>query len=740
MKKPSTNNAKNTKTDKAPASPGAGTDLFPADEQVKLPTAAAAEIPRTYHQAFNLSLIAVAAANARKEFDPVKMGKMKASIAEKGIQTPLWIRELPAPDKDGHTHEVIAGSSRRLNALELGLLSVPVFDYGTITDQMADELADLENAQRADLNDAEKALSYARMKEKYGWDVFNAEQPEKSLAHRLSLGGKSEAHQWMRLARMPKACLEALALGGNGGITRSVAAQICRIGDPTRQNEALTMAMRDRWTDKMAGEIIDKEFLAELKGVPFDRSDETLLPKAGSCDKCPFRSGNQLDLSPELRRRGDICTKPGCLRDKHKAHFGRLADEHKKNGGDVWSEKKAREMGLGERNTYIHSDFVDIDGDVYRLDQRDYSNRKTRAVIAPLLKSGEIKPILAFTNDGTCRIMEIVPKEATRKLCQERGLFKKESTTSNKSARNEENELRKKKVRARLIIARQLTGLTAIATRQAEKKDFVGGGEKSFDFQLVRLAAWALADRLPLEWAKGIARRRGLEKTQFKLSNDCNWERSAIPKLVLECRNAGELAAWLVELLAFEDTGWKGEDTLGRAGYFNKPEETGAARVADLLTVDLKELVKIARKDQEAAEAEKAKLKKGKGKAAGEIKDTDLAKMDPILRDVLLNKARRMKAVSPGTWGLMRVQKQLKVAAGTASQIVGAINEESKAAAEPDASLMKEATTLLIKMKKRKRAHEFTAAAVKKALKVTDAMAAAIVKKLSKPTPEEAKA
>jgi ParB family chromosome partitioning protein len=63
---------------------------------------------------------------------------------------------------------------------------------------------------------------------------------------------------------------------------------------------------------------VEQEIHLDLAHAPFDPQDETLLPPAGSCAKCPKRTGNNPLLFPEVRQKS-ICTDRACYRRKVEA-------------------------------------------------------------------------------------------------------------------------------------------------------------------------------------------------------------------------------------------------------------------------------------------------------------------------------------------------------------------------------------------------------------------------------------
>ena len=97
----------------------------------------------------------------RKYFDKVALDELTASISEKGLISPLTVREV----KGGY--ELIAGE-RRWRALKcLKKRTVPVYVLNTKDESDIIEMALIENLQREDLNAVEEAEAYAVLNKKY---------------------------------------------------------------------------------------------------------------------------------------------------------------------------------------------------------------------------------------------------------------------------------------------------------------------------------------------------------------------------------------------------------------------------------------------------------------------------------------------------------------------------------------------------------------------------------------------
>ena len=124
----------------------------------------------------------------RKTFVPAKLEELAASIREKGILQPLVVR------KSTDSYELIAGERRWRAAQKAGLREVPVV-IQDVSDDVAVEIALIENIQREDLNAVEEAEAYHALMER-----FNLSQDE--LAKRVGKDRSTVANS-LRLLRLP---------------------------------------------------------------------------------------------------------------------------------------------------------------------------------------------------------------------------------------------------------------------------------------------------------------------------------------------------------------------------------------------------------------------------------------------------------------------------------------------------------------------------------------------------------
>ena len=110
----------------------------------------------------NLSDIKPNPNQPRHDFDSTSLDELGNSIKEKGVITPITIRET---DKG---YELIAGERRWRAAKMAKLKSIPAYILNIHNDAEMMEVSLIENVQREDLNPIEEAEGYAVLNSKYG--------------------------------------------------------------------------------------------------------------------------------------------------------------------------------------------------------------------------------------------------------------------------------------------------------------------------------------------------------------------------------------------------------------------------------------------------------------------------------------------------------------------------------------------------------------------------------------------
>jgi len=130
----------------------------------------------------------------RTVFEQDRISELADSIREHGVLSPLIVREM-----EGGFYQIIAGERRWRASREAGITEVPARIMHA-DDQMALELAMVENLQREDLSPIEEARGYRALMEE-----FNMTQED--VAKRVSKSRPSVANS-LRLLTLPSELIE----------------------------------------------------------------------------------------------------------------------------------------------------------------------------------------------------------------------------------------------------------------------------------------------------------------------------------------------------------------------------------------------------------------------------------------------------------------------------------------------------------------------------------------------------
>jgi ParB family chromosome partitioning protein len=257
--------------------------------------------------------------NPRSQFDQPKLAELAENIRQHGVLQPILVR--PLPEGGAGTFELVAGARRYRASKLAGRESIPA-TVRELTDTQCLELQLVENLQRADVHELDEAQGYAALMQL---------QPETYTVETISVKvGKSQAYVYGRL-RLTQLIPEAKQAFYEAKLTVAHAFEIARL-QPNDQRRALQECFpQSRNTaailkDKKAEATtvrelrawIEREIHLDLTNAPFDPQDETLLPKAGACARCPKRTGSNPLLFPEVRQKS-TCTDRECYRAKVEA-------------------------------------------------------------------------------------------------------------------------------------------------------------------------------------------------------------------------------------------------------------------------------------------------------------------------------------------------------------------------------------------------------------------------------------
>lgn len=449
----------------------------------------------------SLDNITPSKSNPRKSFKGID--ELAASVKVHGVINPLLLR--PADVKLGTSYELVAGERRWRAAKKAGVRQVPAI-IRELTDKEVLEIQVIENVQRADVHPLEEADGYEVLLEKHGYDVDGiAGKIGKSKAYvyaRLKLAAlapyprkafledRLSASVALLIARIPdiglqeKATREILAepealeadeFAGavdNDGDPVSYMRREISIDDDVTKREPVPMSVRE------AQVHLRRRYMLRLELATFPVSDTQLVPKAGACTDCSFRTGNQRELFAEVSS-ADVCTNPPCFEAKTKAAFETKAAVAKAAGMKVVEKEKTERMfsPVDGRTVAGSSPYVDPKAQVPR-DLVGWGTSKLPTWEQLLGK--KIEAPKALVQDQTGAPRELLDKSATVKALREAGKLEKAGKSGSSTAGSEkEKEARAKKEKAEEekrevqedALKRSLPGIADVIAKLDDKKE-----------------------------------------------------------------------------------------------------------------------------------------------------------------------------------------------------------------------------------------------------------------------------
>jgi ParB family transcriptional regulator, chromosome partitioning protein len=268
-------------------------------------------------QEIPLTNISESKTNPRSRYDERKLAELAANIQQHGVLQAIVVRPHAngAPD----TFELVAGS-RRYRASKLARRETIPGTVRELTDAESREIQLIENLQREDVHELDEACGYAALLEL---------EPNSCTVETIALKvGCSPAYvngrlQLLNLIEEAKQAFRAAKL------TVSPAFEIARLQEKD-QHRALRECFPEHRSpsavlkDGKAKSVtvrelrvwIEREVHLDLANAPFDPQDADLLPSAGSCAKCPKRTGNNPLLFPEANLKKSTCIDRGCFHAK----------------------------------------------------------------------------------------------------------------------------------------------------------------------------------------------------------------------------------------------------------------------------------------------------------------------------------------------------------------------------------------------------------------------------------------
>jgi ParB family chromosome partitioning protein len=337
-----------------------------------------------------LKNIVESATNPRRSFRG--MEELTESIRVHGVLVPLLVR--PHTNGKGPAYEIIAGARRYRAAKECALKELPV-RIREMGDSEALELQVIENLQREDVHPLEEALGYQALLDRPGYDVA-------AIAGKV---GKSESYIYQRLKLtdlIQSAQDEFIA----DTITAGHAILIARLQKRDQEKALEACYDFDRFNredgDKpiatgvrQLAAWIHQHIHLDLHAAPFSKSDQDLIPAAGSCAMCPKRTGFTPQLFPDISKK-DTCTDPTCYQMKLQAHIIR-----KKHDLEIEGEKLI-EVSSDQHWNFKKDEKKLLGSDQYRnVAKKDRCESTRKAMVVHGYK--DVGKVLDICSDTKCR-------------------------------------------------------------------------------------------------------------------------------------------------------------------------------------------------------------------------------------------------------------------------------------------------------------------------------------------------
>ncbi len=264
-----------------------------------------------------------------------------ASIRSKGVIQPIVVRARKAGG-----WEIVFGHRRWLGSAMAVRTEIPAI-VRDLSDDEVFELQLIENVQREDMHPLDEADGFRRMLDKHG---RTAQQIAERIGRPLSY-----VAQRLKLGDLGK---EARAALDKDKVSLGVALLLARV--PAQlQAEAL----QQLWQGidyAQAKRRLEESYLLRLDQAPFGIADATLVPKAGACNVCPKRTGQQRELFPDAAR-ADMCTDRVCYRSKLDAVWQIRKKEADAGGSKVLEGAAAHDqlflVGVVDPSCYHHESY-----------------------------------------------------------------------------------------------------------------------------------------------------------------------------------------------------------------------------------------------------------------------------------------------------------------------------------------------------------------------------------------------
>ena len=184
----------------------------------------------------------------RRYFDNNALEELILSIQEKGVITPITVREI----KEGY--EIIAGERRWRASKKANKSHIPAYVIGVKNDSEIMEISLIENIQREDLNPIEEAEAYLVLSNKYG--LSHKEIAQKVGKKRVTVSNS------MRLLKLPPEIRKSLR---DGHISQGHARAILQAKTNLKMHNLWKKILRDKLSVRATEALSKKKYMKTKK-------------------------------------------------------------------------------------------------------------------------------------------------------------------------------------------------------------------------------------------------------------------------------------------------------------------------------------------------------------------------------------------------------------------------------------------------------------------------------------------
>lgn len=470
--------------------------------------------------------------NPRSEYPIDEIMKMADTIKEHGILQNLIVRA----GQEMNTFEIVAGHRRYRAAGEVGLKTLPCV-VKELTDEQVVLLMAVENGQREDLDKIEQADAFQKLLDT---GKITVEKIAESIGK-----GLSTVRNMLKLRRLSDKARKALR---ERNLLPSIAALIATRPSQEIRDKLTEFSLkpRERFTGKSriddlptfaeVKNFCEDQCMVELKGSPFPVKSLEVLPTAGSCEKCPKRTGNNREEYPDGR--ADICTDPECYKFKCEAWAKIQMDKALAAGHIIGSNVDARRWFAWGGTLSGNSGMLDLD-DICYQDTHKGGRRTYRKLIGKSFLPADITAVIDL--DG--KYKELVPKKLAEKLLEKIAGIEAPSFNGSMNA-DQKTYAEKEKARKAKKAKANREAITSLMLRvRVSLSD-----EKSDDgwTEALNLTANAVFDRLWDDGKRNLLKDEGIEAKTFG-------EKKELFKERLGNLQPQELAETIILILAYQE-------------------------------------------------------------------------------------------------------------------------------------------------------------------------------------------